>query len=765
MSYTKYITFLLLLSYSVVLAQFTQSHKQKLAQYLADNVNNHRVSLGLTMLEPHKDLASAGMLHSIWMVKRRKLTHNQNNVEHKTPLNRVKVFTEDFERVGENILYTKPIRGLFTDEQLKKIARDMFRSWKNSPGHYANMISVEFAYQDFGFEYESKSKRIYATQVLGSKVIKMPNQGSHNAYGIKNGTSICDALIEQNDNIIVTLGNNVRIEGRSIVLYYHDKKRFKKIFKNEKDGIAVDLVLHNQLSCNGPNQLDSSPIYDGVLLKPVYTKDLISNNTSQSDYRIITKIGELPEAFVNQNFSANLVIIKEGIKCSYITPISIPQQSYNLKNVAPEVLSPTVSFLNQGIAQVIEIPFNFKVNESVPEDVPNFPELRGDLKKVMIRSFSSVEGNIKINEALHKERSTYIINFLRDHLIFNKEDVVVSEKENWKLFNYQLEQKGYSEIATLSIEEKRNFIQKNKDKWQAQLQAQRKSILQLFLFKKWNINDSIAANYNLINALYTQNNKLANLALAKMYQDGTFYDLLNQEFVQNEYLTNVELVQNISAFFIRDFEYYSLRKITRFVSAWLSEIDRLSPGAQKNLLNLYALTTVSLLQYWDANSNDLSLVLHPEKVAPLFDSYSKKEEIDPLYLNYHMACLYYFNQINNYEQLLTSFEYITDYYKEASLSLEDDIALSLFFNHWGVYSHSIFILDIDLKNNKVSEESIFILAQTANGYNYNTDDESRFKYHEKAIEMNKKRWCKWINQDIQYLREIKMKDLYCKVCN
>jgi len=250
-----------------------------------------------------------------------------------------------------------------------------------------------------------------------------------------------------------------------------------------------------------------------------------------------------------------------------------------------------------------------------------------------------------------------------------------------------------------------------------------------------------------------------------MYEEEVFYDILNQEFVQNEYLTNEVLVQNISAFFIRDFEFYSLRQITRFVSNWLSKTDQLSQGAQKNLLNLYSLTTVSLLQYWEANSSDLSIVLHPEKVASLFNSYSQNEKIDPLYLNYHMACIYYFSQINSYEKLNVSFGYITDYYKEASLSLEDDIALSLFFNHWSVYNHSIFILDIDLRNDKMSEESIFILAQTANAYKENTDEERRFLYHKKAIEMNKTRWCKWIKQDIQYLRERKIKDLYCDVCD
>ena len=71
MRYLKYITFLLLLSYSGVSAQLKEEHKQKLAQFLVENMNTHRLSLRKSTLEPHKDLMSAAMLHSKWMVKKK----------------------------------------------------------------------------------------------------------------------------------------------------------------------------------------------------------------------------------------------------------------------------------------------------------------------------------------------------------------------------------------------------------------------------------------------------------------------------------------------------------------------------------------------------------------------------------------------------------------------------------------------------------------------------------------------------------------------
>ena len=108
------------------------------------------------------------------------------------------------------------------------------------------------------------------------------------------------------------MGNNISIEGDKIIYYYHNIHYFKKIFSKDNDGIVVDLIQPEQFNCDKPNQLDMSPIHDGILLKPVYKEELLKNNSAESDYRIITEIGTLPKSLQGKPVTPSIIFIKDG---------------------------------------------------------------------------------------------------------------------------------------------------------------------------------------------------------------------------------------------------------------------------------------------------------------------------------------------------------------------------------------------------------------------------------------------------------------------
>jgi len=65
---------------------------------------------------------------------------------------------------------------------------------------------------------------------------------------------------------------------------------------------------------------------------------------------------------------------------------------------------------------------------------------------------------------------------------------------------------------------------------------------------------------------------------------------------------------------------------------------------------------------------------------------------------------------------------------------------------------------------KLNENGVFVLAQTMNFYSTNSNPEIYQSVLELALKLNPERWCKWVNNDFQILRNHKIKRIYCESC-
>jgi len=763
----KKLLFLLLLLGSMSLqAQLNTSDKQQLGSLLEKRINKLRTDLGKNPLKRDLDLAKAAQLQSNYTAAKGKLSHSQYNLEFETPKKRVSHFTEKFGTVGENVLYTKPIRAVITSKSLEKLAFDMYRSWKNSPGHYENMISSSYTHGDFGFTYDPVSKRVYAAQVFGKKGYTIPGQLSKNAFNIEEGGDGCSDFLRDKLNVVTRIGNSVYLDNDQIYFAYHNVSSLQDLIVDAKDGFAIDLVSRDQLRCGQDNQLDISPIYDGILLPPIFRDELFSKNEAKGEYRFIASLGRIPEAFLQKEFSVNIVLIKNGKKCSYSVPTKISTKQYELRPVEPVLYDPNVQLKTTGVNTVHEISFEFDSGKVTPVQDPTIDFKLGKLFEVEVNSFTSVDGPSQNNKRLHENRANYIERFVRN--LISEENITIRKKakENWELCDYQLELLGLEELRTASQSSIKSYMGKNKNIfWENALQEQRKSNALLYQYGTWTQDNELHHYYNFIDGILTQNSDQVNKALVAMYHSDVFYDFLSDDYLMERLIEDEELVQNISAMLLKDLPSNSLDKVVFYIRNWLSKPELLSEGAQKNLLNLYTITSKSMLYYWDTSSNNLSLVMHPKKLEPLFENYKSDDVVNPLFLNFHMASIDYYGQINYSPKINESFYFITEYFKSQSLTMEDDIALSLFFNHWSTYSYTIELLLKSFEANKINEEGLFILAETITGYPYRTNASHRSKIHRKAIALNKIKWCLWMDTNFQNFREDDVKDLYCSSCN
>ena len=245
-----------------------------------------------------------------------------------------------------------------------------------------------------------------------------------------------------------------------------------------------------------------------------------------------------------------------------------------------------------------------------------------------------------------------------------------------------------------------------------------------------------------------------------MYKEEYFDPaILFEESIFDACNKHPEIVQNYAAMLALVY-YYNLKKSTEFIFNWIYREKELSIESKHNLLHLYTLIGTELLNDWDLDAERLSNVIHPNNV----NNFTKKISKNELILNLHLTYIQYFGQINDGVNISKSFNFIGDYFENHSLSHEDDVDLTLFFNSWSRYDMTVNYLLPKFENNEINEDGVFTLAQTMSFIASDYDNEIYELIQKKASELNTIRWCDWINRDFQILRNHHIKRIYCEIC-
>lgn len=762
----KTILFILITLPLLCFSQLTEKDKDVLRHELAERINTLRINEGLSPLLFNDTLQQAAEFHSSFMAENDVLSHEQKKAKYRTPQNRVIAFDgKDFEIVGENVLYSKPVEFPLKKKDLIALADEMFSSWKNSPEHYANMTEPEYIYGDLGFKEDKNKQIIYATQVFGTKGHVVENQVSKNSFDLVPASEDCDKEFKSYSNLVMNMGNNLTIEGNEVSLYYHDIAYFKEIFSGSNDGIAIDLISKNQLLCGEPNKLDFSPVYDGILLEPYFSAEMLANNRAESDYRIITKVGDIPSNLQGNEYLPSVVLIKNGKSCKYIYPAFVNRKDYELRPFEPiTVDEPRVELVNEGVVRSQIVNYNFKTNLTSAVELPKIIEYNNKIHSIQINSFSSVEGDSIHNAYLHNSRANFIKNHVSSKLKVSSDSFAISAKENWDQMNFQLNYFERDELAKLSHDSLKVILANRDDSlpWDSLLFSQRKSIAIINYHGEYSEgeNEESIGEFNLRTAVASGNASLANKALYEMYLTSNYNPAILFEPQIVEFIKmQPKTVANYSALLSLSY-FIDPYLVTDFIHSWLSNSDKLDNAARSNLLHLYTLVGIYLLDNWDVSSERLSNVIHPLKI----DKIATNKEKAALILNLHLTFIQYFGQVNDGPNISKSFDYISEYFRNNSLKPKDDVDLALFFNNWSMYHMTVQHLLSRLEEDKLNEDGLFVLAQTMNFTNYKDEPEAYLDVHKKALQSNQPRWCEWLDADFQVKRNFQIKKLYCEAC-
>ncbi|WP_066632902.1 CAP domain-containing protein [Labilibacter marinus] len=747
------------------MAQLSTHEQNYLSDALFNKVNELRVSKKLEVLTEDSNLIKAAQLHSSYMARVNRLSHKESSSKLRTPSLRVKKFASNFELVGENILYVQNKKKHLKDDMMDALAQEMFTGWKESPGHYANMTHPNYELGGFGFARSTRGM-LYATHVMATKGIVINGQKSDNAFGVKPADNSCNKFLQSRDNFVINMGNSLQTYGNKVEMYYHSKSLIDEMIPNAKDGIAIDLVTRDQFTCKSENIIDFSPVYDGVMLKPVYRDELFKNNTAESKFRFISEVGTIPDEFHEKDYKPNLIYIINGKVCRYNQPITIPRGRYSLQEIEPRIMhSKQYPLLKWGIVNSETMYFDFDRGMTSPVRENESLALEGKLKEVEIVSYSSIEGDSVKNSILQQERASYIKNYLKD--LFGSDNVptTVKAKENWETMDFQLELMALNDMRKKSHEELRKFVSIDTlHNWDSLLYIQRRSYATIFYEGKLNPSDSLYYQQNFHSGIHKSNVGISNRALAEIYKNNSLHFYLFHPSEMEFILSKPELVQNTAAILSKIYD-FDLEQSVLFLRHWLNHPDDLTQDAKYNLSILYCQVVSYILHDWDVSNKVFEKIVNPHKIEDIISEFQGIQAFNQLILNYHLTAIKYFGQNNDAKGLNYSFGFIEKYFKQMALDIQDEIDLCLFYNSWSRYDLTIEMLLKRSKQKGFNEEAAFILAQTSMAYPSRLKEEELNKIMSRAFRFNKKRWCTWVDLNFQNLRYPKMKEIYCKECN
>ncbi len=141
------------------------SLKQQIAQKILVKTNAIREKQGLSGLQQNDDMDELAQLHSVNMVTYDFFDHVDH--ENKSPSDRADDLSFGWSSIAENIGFVpwfENVTGCGDTRSAEAISQCVVEGWRNSPGHYANMIG-DFNELGIGVSF-TKDSIAYFTQVF-----------------------------------------------------------------------------------------------------------------------------------------------------------------------------------------------------------------------------------------------------------------------------------------------------------------------------------------------------------------------------------------------------------------------------------------------------------------------------------------------------------------------------------------------------------------------------------------------------------------------
>lgn len=832
-------------------------NEKYLEHLIKEKIDEVRVNHNLSPLFNDSILFVAAKYHSSYLYKKGELSHfEMEHPKFETPQKRADQFGAVNYLVGENVALTfvnipaKDKKGkVHTNETYEQTATDFVTMWVNSPGHYKNIITPDYNATGLAIWTDTKTNTIYAVQKFAQILFKYSFEERKSFFPYSNykspiiarsfdgigqsmhkGKHAHKLKIPKSEKACVKCGQDkssfdfgmtwLERRGNNIYLSSYSYSAILNLLNKRKDGFAAEIVVYNPYDCGNPQYYTSSSrrnkqcVFSGKVLKPVYKKKAlrgfkpsgknkrkIEQNLAKSKIKKFEiKLGKVPKG-ITEYYEVNLVVIQKKKVCAIKHFSSFCGDTLKKFYELP--------FLHDSIFNNAELKPEFeKISFGIPFQKGKTDYKISDIKPItdsllsenfiadtiVIKAYSSVEGNEIINKQLQEQRSKNIAAAISSQQN-EKLNTRILVEENWDLFEKQINDNkdllAYKNLTKSKIKEKLldTLEQKRIENY---LSKQRTA--QVKLHAKQIINDKNVEKY-ILKKLQSQKLKLSRINGSGGKKD-SLRDCLHSMQVLMEVTYNQIKKGIIKPDFFEQFSIgndesyndYNLIKVKYWVQIHGIKQDDLewSKKVYRELVNLYNNKAKSFYIIY----NMLNLIQqHGDQLSVLINDKDKDSFLEELY-QYHNDSLdrtltekiglnFWFSlcQLPRYQQTksnlplyLKSMKNIHDYFADKELPMQDINKLAKFYIFHCRADWAYEILWPEFEKRKNNPEGIKLLAKILY---QNYEETHNAPYYDLLIKiydrLGKEAWCPMFvgpcNISFQAFDYDFFRNFYCEKCH
>lgn len=651
------------------------------------------------------------------------------------------------------------------------------------------LFNPTYVLAGIGCAFDKTQKKAFITITLGNtnlisstkKTLKKSGLPiSTSSHGMKGYDAHACKLCDRYPNIS-SLRNNVSVMNGEVYFTTNDYRTFKRLLKNEKDGLAVDFVMRKQFPCNGENLLNTQMPHRGHMLKPVFAKDFAKKNIESgrlASTRLSISLGAVPENLPEHEI--HLMIIKDGHVCKNIFPVwdkKFENTTIPVVEPFPDTVTRYNTFIYRPESTIDTIVFNipFEVGKSTysKEDIqslldsmrqPSFRPL-----SIIVNGYSSIEGDTNTNNQLRSERIASIMQAL-NQFSNNSAPIETFSNDSWKLFFTDVVGTEFQFLRTKTQEEILEFLQKGDNLVKMEPILEKHRFAEIRIVAEYNIStpekeeefvvfmfNKALNNYDVDRALAIQK-FIIQQVLSKRYSTAA---IENMRIAQKPAHTGLEM----NRLWLR---YTALEKPLDL--DYLRDMRKLF---QLNMENVYVKRNLIyarlLLESIDSEYyvEDMQKEVDALLISPL-----PKYAVDPLNLELQIKSL---NSLNNTYKVSNEEEFVAAAYARIKEIIDIDknnwqaaLNQAAIFVSMGEYDYPLEIMSQMIQNPDVSEDFIFTFLAMCTNTHYMFHTQAFIDAMNAASNKNRNRYCEMLDSGklpVFVLQNPDVKKAYCEVCN
>ena len=476
-------------------------------------INKQRKLAKVPELTIHYSLQGPADQHSNYMAERSKTTHRERSKYSRWAKDRSNSWGAHFKEIDECVYALNP-EGKKLQTALKKekklsytevVAEVIFDFWIHCRGYKEDLMNSDFRHLYISLTYD-RLGNAYFCLLLGDEYFEYPPEVADSSlYKYKPLSPFkcykCNLMQS------ATSGSIQMDADRN--LFFVGSNKFRPFIARRiacsnpwRDGLAADIVLKRQYSCEDGIVLNGELMVDGIPLQPIFRKDF-GKKGKYGLFQTNIYLGTVPE-WIKEDFEVNLNVINKKRVCSQTIFHVIPIYLLLDLHIRVNVSSDTLAFKDLRYDTVSLRVYYPKAIDTLSRAQTDsilslVQEHSGKPIRAEISGYASIDGNQQSNQQLFERRSENMFQLLQQFDL-NSLDVSRHMSENFTAFREDIRNTPFAylgafpdsviqkELERTSLSDSLEYILKEHRyseltiyfQWEEELVATKDTINQLF---------------------------------------------------------------------------------------------------------------------------------------------------------------------------------------------------------------------------------------------------------------------------------------------